>query len=55
LPYRLGKCCRPSGSYRWWLVAQFVVGGEGEAYDVRAKGPNRKFRLDWRMTQLFAR
>ena len=41
----------PSGSYRWWLVAKFVVGREGEAYDVRAKGPNRKFQLDWRMTQ----
>ena len=25
----------------------FVVSRTGEAYDVRAKGPNRKFRLDY--------
>jgi hypothetical protein len=32
-------------SFRLDRLGKFVVSRAGEAYDVRARGPNRKFRL----------
>ena len=42
-PYGEGN---PVISLRSFMGGKFVVCMEGEAYDVRAKGPNRRFRFE---------